>query len=143
MKKDRIRFHRGDMSVGSMIVMIFSIIIVMILILSYASWHTQMSKNDEMYLIAGTYLRAMETTGYLNNEQKTQLTAELQNQGMKNISFEGTTLSETEYGEKISLHIAGTITMDVPSLTFTKDELSYGSTSTFQVNITRSGTSFH
>lgn len=143
MKKDRMRFHQGDMSVGSMIVMIFSIIIVMILILSYASWHTQMSKNDEMYLIAGTYLRAMETTGYLNNEQKAQLTAELQNQGMQNISFEGTTLSKAEYGEKISLSITGTITMEVPSIIFTKDELSYGSISTFQINITRAGTSFN
>mgnify|MGYP001638398398 FL=1 len=50
----------------------------------------------------------METEGYLSPTDQAALQEELEHYGLYNITFDGTTTSEVEYGSRIYLKISGT-----------------------------------
>ncbi len=75
---------------------------------------SEMLRNRErINQIARAYLLEMETFGYLPNDQRFQLQEMLGNCGLTDISFEGTTLAEVEYGDLIYLVISGTMEADL------------------------------
>ena len=71
---------------------------------------SEMIRNrEDMNQITRAYLLEMETLGYLPNEQKSRLQAQLEECGLVNIDFSGTTLSAVGYGETIRLVVSGTL----------------------------------
>lgn len=63
--------------------------------------------------ISRAYLLEMETLGYLPNEERLQLQNRLEECGLSNINFSGTTLSAAEYGDMIRLVVSGTMQFDL------------------------------
>ena len=57
---------------------------------------------------AREYLLIMETEGYLKPADQSALIADLQSEGLYNISISGTTTREVNYGDRIYLKITGT-----------------------------------
>ena len=55
------------------------------------------------------YILCMETYGYLSREKQEQLTGELSDLGVVNISYAGTTLTQTGYGQEVTLSVTGCI----------------------------------
>ena len=71
---------------------------------------SEMIRNrEDMNQITRAYLLEMETLGYLPNEQKSRLQAQLEECGLVNIDFSGTTLSAVGYGETIRLVVSVTL----------------------------------
>ncbi len=69
--------------------------------------------RERINQIARAYLLEMETLGYLPNNEKLQLQNSLEDCGLSNISFSGTTLSAAEYGDMIRLVVSGTMKFDL------------------------------
>ncbi len=63
----------------------------------------------EISQIARRYILVMETKGCLEETQRSQMYAELQEAGLHGINIEGTTLQPVGYGETIMLCIRGNI----------------------------------
>lgn len=61
-----------------------------------------------MQQTAREYLLIMETEGYLSPTDQADLQEELEHYGLYNITFDGTTTSEVEYGSRLYLKISGT-----------------------------------
>lgn len=59
--------------------------------------------------IERTYMLIMETDGCLTPGRKEQLTAELQQLGVSDVSYLGTTLTPADYGREVVLSVTGTI----------------------------------
>lgn len=59
--------------------------------------------------IERTYILYMETYGYLPYGKQVQLTQELSDLGVTNISYDGTTLTQAGYGQEITLSVTGLI----------------------------------
>ncbi len=57
--------------------------------------------------VAREYTLIMETEGYLKPSDQANLVRELEEYGLYNISLNGTTMSEVNYGERIYLSISG------------------------------------
>lgn len=57
---------------------------------------------------AREYLLIMETEGYLKPADQSALIADLESEGLYNISISGTTTREVNYGDRIYLKITGT-----------------------------------
>lgn len=57
---------------------------------------------------AREYLLIMETEGYLKPADQSALIADLESEGLYNISISGTTTREVNYGNRIYLKITGT-----------------------------------
>ena len=72
---------------------------------------TQYSANDSLNLIQTSYIKKMETTGYLSNEDEVSLKKELDDAGIQNVSLNGTTFTKQAYGEPIELVITGEVNL--------------------------------
>lgn len=57
--------------------------------------------------LARKYILRMETVGYLTENDQVSLQQELIEQGVTDISLDGSTMHVTMYGEPITLHIRG------------------------------------
>ena len=57
---------------------------------------------------AREYLLIMETEGYMKPADQSALIADLESEGLYNISISGTTTREVNYGDRIYLKITGT-----------------------------------
>ena len=75
--------------------------------------NTNVNKKSQIDTIARSYLLKMEGQGYLNSADESELNRELQSLGVTNINLTGTTRSNVEYGNKITLSISGVI--DLPN----------------------------
>ncbi len=135
--------HQGDMGIGSMLVMILTLMMALILIMAYASWHGRLAAQDSIYLTIGTYLKSIESSGCLTEEQKEQLVNELERYGMENINLEGTTLAHVPYGSKVTLRVRGRVHLsEVPDLVIEDNDIRFNQDSYVEVDILRSGISF-
>lgn len=83
------------------------------LILLSGRFSEMIRNREKINQIARAYLLEMETLGYLPNEQRIQFQDKLEECGLSNISFSGTTLSEAEYGDIIRLVVSGTMKFDL------------------------------
>lgn len=70
--------------------------------------------REEMNQITRAYLLEMETLGYLPNDRVLQLQEKLEKCGLKDISFNGTTLNAVSYGENIQLAVSGSLNVNLP-----------------------------
>ncbi len=70
----------------------------------------------EVSQVTRRYILRMETKGYLDEGDKSELVAELAALGMSEITLEGSTLSAVGYGETIRLRVKGNINGSVPDI---------------------------
>lgn len=88
------------------------IIVVCVFVTLFTSWMANVSNRESLNQICRKYILQMETTGYLTNEMKNNLTSELFTAGMRNITIETDTTTnpdEADYGEDIYLVVSGTM----------------------------------
>lgn len=65
--------------------------------------------REQINQTARAYLLEMETTGYLSASRMEALLGDLKGCGLKEVSFQGTTVSPVSFGEQIQLVIAGSL----------------------------------
>lgn len=68
-----------------------------------------MNLNDKIDLIQTTYMKRMETTGYLTDTDKMSLVHELEEAGFTNVDVTGSTTTHQEYGKPIQIRISGLV----------------------------------
>ena len=136
--------HKGDIGIGSMLGMIITIFISLVLIMSYTSWHTKLAVKDSIVLTINSYLKSVETAGFLTDELQEGLEEELSTYGLENISFGGSSLSPVQYGDKVYLHVTGKLHLTVtPTLVLSGGSIQFTNESYMDVDIMRKGISFY
>lgn len=89
--------------------MLLTIVVIMVLLLVYASWIRNLELKSEVDTIARNYLLQMETTGHLTPAAQESLRNDLEKIGMSSIDFKNTTVDEVNYGDTILLEIEGNL----------------------------------
>lgn len=97
----------GSSSVLDMIPLIFTVVVVGLLGIAFATWTVNFERKNEVDTIAREYLLRMESNGYLSAEDIANLTSDLQDAHLLNINLSGTTTTEVSNGEIIILSIEG------------------------------------
>lgn len=133
--------EKGEVSVGGMIAAMLTFIVVIAVTLSYASWHAQFSKKDDVDLVIRSYLLAMENTGYLTEDMQDELKTKLEEIGMQDIDLSGSTTSKTDYGKGITLSVKGRLIMEnIPSLNITDNGMfQFSEGSVINIHVSRNG----
>ena len=90
------------------LVMFINLVLVCAFLVIIFGAFSGISDKWGMRQVAREYMLIMETEGYLKPSDQAALKAELENYGLYNISFSGTTTSEVNYGDRIYLSISGT-----------------------------------
>ncbi len=106
MQKLKIK-KKGNGELFASIVGLFSILVITLVAMSVIKDFYKKNTYDS---IARTYILKMETAGFLTPTMETSLLEELRNNGMTNISLEGTTKTMQTHGSPITLDIEGTTT---------------------------------
>lgn len=70
---------------------------------------SQIDKSSDIRQVGRTYLLKMETDGYLTEENRILLLADLAALGMEQIDLSGTTFTDVGYGNRIHLVIRGVV----------------------------------
>ena len=83
--------------------------IVFGLILLSGSFAQVLRCREKMNQIARAYLLEMETVGYLPNDRVLGLQDKLEDYGLSDIGFSGTTLAAVNYGDSIQLSVSGNL----------------------------------
>ena len=140
-QKQKISFlnkHSGEIS-GDVLQCIVGIIVLLILLAITLQYSIVFKQYTKIQGIAKEYILKMQTTGYLTDELKAELEETLQANGMKDISYDGSTASYQESGNKIILVIKGTYqyTIAVPSFSEKKTK-----TISINIKISEIGVSF-
>lgn len=84
-----------------------TLIAITVVVMAFFSSMNLMLKKLEISQTARKYILVMETTGCLSEEARTALTGELQQTGLQEIDFTGTTMQPVSYGEEVVLKIRG------------------------------------
>ena len=109
-RESRCKKVKGD---ANMISTLIAVIPILALLLYAILLFGQISVKQRAEWSLREYMLAMEVEGYLTDTNKTALTQKLTDLGVANISFEDTTMSRTNYGDRIILHIKGKIKVPV------------------------------
>lgn len=88
---------------------LFTIVAVFSVIVMFVTYLNDIDKRDGVDIIAREYLLRMETEGFLNITDETELYKDLEKRGMENVSLSGTTRAKVGYGNKINLIIKGQV----------------------------------
>lgn len=94
-------------NVGDIVVTGLCILAMTVVMLFYMDSVQLIQMKTEVSQLARKYILRMETVGYLTAQDRVVLTNELQEIGVTDISYEGTTLNEVTYGMPIKLQIQG------------------------------------
>ena len=90
------------------LVMFINLVLVCAFLVIIFGAFSGISDKWGMRQVVREYMLIMETEGYLKPADQAALKAELENYGLYNISFSGSTTSEVNYGDRIYLCISGT-----------------------------------
>lgn len=99
------RRERGN--VGEIMITGFCMLAMMVVMLSYMDNVQLIQQKAAVSQLARKYILEMETVGYLTSQSKRVLTEELQQLGVADIDYEGTTDTAVGYGEPITLILQG------------------------------------
>jgi len=83
------------------------ILAMTVVMLAYMDNVQLIQQKMEVSQLARQYILRMETVGYLTPPDRTVLTSQLQEIGVSEIDYEGTTMSAVGYGEAVVLQIKG------------------------------------
>lgn len=107
--KMRVRLHRQKGTVANIMVTGICILAMTIVMLSYFDSVQLLQQKTAVSQLARKYILKMETMGYLQPKDRTLLQQELELLGVTEIAFEGSTLTQVNYGSPITLHIRGNL----------------------------------
>ena len=99
---------QGSGVIENMLIALMGIVMMTAFLAIIFGAFSSISNKWNMRQAAREYLLIMETEGYLTASDQADLRAELENCGLYNISFSGTTTSQVGYGDRIYLKISGT-----------------------------------
>ncbi len=94
-------------NIGDLLTMGLCVLALTVVMLSYMENVRTISAKAAVGQLARAYLLKMETVGFLETPDKVRLTTELENLGVTQIDYEGTTLEPAGYGNRITLQIHG------------------------------------
>ena len=103
-----IKKKREASVIENTLVMFVNLVLVCAFLVIIFGAFSGISNKWGMRQAAREYMLIMEKEGYLKPADQAALKAELESYGLYNISFNGTTTSEVDYGERIYLCISGT-----------------------------------
>lgn len=95
--------------VGNMLSCMVGMLLLFMVIYLGMDIYGRMNLAIKKSRIERTYMLYMETYGYLTPDKQAVLTEELMDIGVVNISYAGTTLTKTGYGQEVILSVTGTI----------------------------------
>ena len=93
-----------------------SLLAMMVVVVVYLHLSELMMTKLEVSQVTRRYILRMETKGYLDEQDKAGLLAELATLGMEDIALDGTTFLAVGYGETIRLHVKGSVRSWVPDM---------------------------
>ena len=96
-----------------LIPVLLSTCVVFGLILLSGRFSQVLRTREEMNQIARAYLLEMETLGYLPDDRVLRLQDKLEDCGLSDNSFSGTTLAAVNYGDSIQLSVSGNLKADL------------------------------
>ena len=94
-------------NIGDILTTGICILAMTAVMVSYMDSVALIQQKTQVGQIARKFILRMETIGYLTDADRTIMTAELEQAGVTEISYAGTTMSEVGYGEPITLKITG------------------------------------
>ena len=94
-------------ALGDLITCMIAMLVMFIVLYMGVDMYSQLSLSIKKQRLERTYLFAMETEGCLSAEKMAELTAELTDMGVSNISLSGTTTSPAGYGNYVYLCVSG------------------------------------
>ena len=94
-------------NIGNVMITGFCMLAMTVLMLSYMDNMQLIQQKMQVSQLARKYILKMETEGYLIPSARVALTEELQELGVTEVAYDGTTLEAISYGEPITLQIQG------------------------------------
>ncbi len=99
-------------AIGSFVDCIITILILMAVIVYSIKMYSNLDLAIEKKRIERSFIMQMEAEGYLSLSAKDSLTQQLNDIGVEQISFQGTTMSPAGYGNIVVLSVTGRIKVD-------------------------------
>lgn len=99
-------------AIGSFVDCIITIPILMAVIVYSIKMYSNLDLAIEKKRIERSFIMQMEAEGYLSLSAKDSLTQQLNDIGVEQISFQGTTMSPAGYGNIVVLSVTGRIKVD-------------------------------
>lgn len=100
---------RQEGSIGDLLSVGLCILAMVAVMTAFMDCVALINKKTMVGQAARNYVLRMETCGYLTAEDEQALRKELLEQGVTEISLDGTTREEVDYGAEITLRITGKI----------------------------------
>lgn len=100
---------RQEGNVGDLLSALLCIIAMVAAMTAFMDCVALVNKKMMVGQTARNYVLKMETVGYLTGEEEQSLRRELAEQGISEVSLEGTTKVSVAYGDEITLKITGKI----------------------------------
>lgn len=94
-------------NVSELISTCLCLLMITVLVMAYMKNVSLLQQKSKINQISRKYILEMESRGYLEAEREVELLYELETIGAKDVSLEGTTRTEVEYGDAIYLSISG------------------------------------
>lgn len=94
-------------NIGDVMMTGLCILAMTVVMFAYMDNVQLIQQKMEVSQLARKYILRMETVGYLTPQDRTMLTSQLQEIGVSEIDYEGTTLNIVGYGEVVLLQIQG------------------------------------
>ena len=94
-------------NVGELMISGICLLALTVIMLAYLDSAGLIHQKTQVSQIARKYILRMETVGMLTDTDRIAISNELQAVGITNLRFDGTTLSQVNYGEPIILQIRG------------------------------------
>ena len=98
---------KNEGNIGNIMATGFCMLAMASLMLSYMDHIQLIQQKTQVSQLARKYILKMETEGYLTPTARVSLTEELQELGVTEPIYDGTTLETVSYGEPIALQIQG------------------------------------
>lgn len=107
MRRKIIQKKKGAIMENMLVALLGMVMTAAFLVIIFGAF-SGISDKWGMRQVAREYLLIMETEGYLNSSDESNLRNDLSTLGLKNIDLSGTTKTEVGYGNRIYLKIRGT-----------------------------------
>lgn len=111
LKKHTDKTEGGTAAVMDMIIIIIAIVVAVILTNLFINSNIRTNFKNDVDIIMRRYLLVMESEGYLSDEKQKELVNQLEALGIYNIDLTGTTVTQVEYGNYVTLSFTGNVDM--------------------------------
>lgn len=96
-------------NIGEYLAVGLSIVLMAMVMVAFMNSLRLVAQKDAISQISRKYILRMETVGGLNEDDRIKLLQELENTGATELSLDGSTIGQVNYGEEIILCIRGKV----------------------------------